>query len=127
VRSRRTIAVAFAPCLLLSACHSGAGPQGLLAGHWYGSSTYYSLTLDMTDANGTIGGSGTLGGAGINGQVILITVTGAEQSRTFDITLSAPNHTPATYGGTVPNDTTMTGTINGSGFTSAQLSVYRQH
>jgi hypothetical protein len=98
-----------------------------LAGHWYGSSTNYSLTLDLTDANGTVGGSGTIGGAGINGQVILITVTGAEQSHTFDITLSAPNHASATYGGTVPNDTTMSGTINGSGFTSAQLAVYRQH
>lgn len=124
---RHTLGLALGFALLASACHTSTGPQGPLAGHWYGFSTDYGLDLVLTDGGGNVHGTGTIGGNAVSNIAVPVAVTGSNPDNTFTMTLKADHYNPATYAGTVVDDTTLTGTINGSGFVSATLTVYRQH
>jgi hypothetical protein len=123
----RAAGIVVALATLGLACHNATGPQGPLAGHWYGFSTDYGLDLVLTDGSDNVRGSGTIGGNAVSNIAVPVAVTGSNSSSTFTMTLKAEHYNPATYAGTVVDDTTLTGTINGSGFVAATLTVYRQH
>ena len=124
--ARRTVGMGIGIALLAIACHSATGPQGPLAGHWYGFNTGYGLDLLLTDGGGSVRGSGTLGGNDVNNIAIAVSISGSEGNSAFTLTLKAQQYQPATYSGTMDDDTTLSGTISGSGFTSAALTVFRQ-
>lgn len=124
---RRSAVVLCAALGALTACSRGTGPQGPLAGHWYGTSTDYGLDLVLSENGTAVSGSGTLGGPALASNVISITVSGLQLGDSFNLTLRSAAYQPAAYAGTIANDTTLAGAISGSGFMGDTVLEYRQH
>jgi len=124
-----------ATCLLglvvLAACKSATDPNFGISGHWIGDNLSYPVNLDLSVKEAkshTLSGSGSIYGTGISGNGILaVTVSGNHASNTVSIVLSATGYQPTTYTGLLSNDTTVDGTLSGSGFSSYELVMFKRH
>jgi hypothetical protein len=118
-----------AVAVLLTACGSNnatgvdTSPHAL-TGSWHGSSQGVAFDLDLTEkSGGQISGSGQLSGYAAG---VLVQVQGVHPDPGFTITLSHTGYQSATYAGAEIGDSTLGGTINGSGFANFVITLYRQ-
>jgi len=111
--------------LWVGGCQSGDanGPQGPMAGSWLGSASGLDLSMTLKDNSGKISGSGSFA---VPGAALKINVSGTRADTTVTLTLSAQEYQPAQYVALMMNDTTVSGTLNGSGFGTFFITVHKQ-
>ena len=122
---KRTIAAAgVLGTLLLSACGGETTPT--VNGRWSGSATSASLglvtlTLTLSESeNGAITGSGNI----VDGENVAVTVTGTHADPNVSMNLSLGAQFEAiNFAGQFVGDNTITGTLNGSGFTNFAMTL----
>ena len=117
------IAVVLAACGSNSATGVNTSPHAL-TGKWHGSSQGVDFDLDLTEkSGGQISGSGQLSGYAAG---VLVQVQGTHPDPGFSVTLTHTGYQSATYAGAEVGDSTLGGTINGSGFANFIITLYRQ-
>lgn len=121
-RSRRIVALYVA--LGMWACSDSLGPESPINGTWTGSPPGGTVTLTLTEATGgSVSGSGNVSGSS---GAAAVTVTGTHTGASVSLTLSAQGFQPTNFTGTVQSDgLSMIGTLNGSGFQNAGLTLTR--
>ncbi len=92
------------------------------AGSWSGTLTsggrVGSVTLDFTQDLTRISGNGMLG-------TFSMTVNGEAHYPDLQFTCTVPTYAPFVFTGTFTSPTTISGTVNGSGFVNAALELTR--
>jgi len=112
----------------LAGCHNDStGPVGPMEGTWQGSVTGLSMDLYLTDRGGKVSGTGDMAGSDVVNPPIMFNVSGTENGSTFVTTLTATDRTgTVSFTGSVTSSTTLTASLDGSGFTSLGISFTRQ-
>lgn len=119
---RRFLAVALTA--LLAACGGDSGePRLSLTGTWAGSLEASTMRLTLTQSGTDVTGNGTVT-AGTT-SIPLTAVGTVSDGSSFALTVSSSGFSPLNFSGTF-GKTTMTGTVNGSGFTNAAVTLSRQ-
>lgn len=118
----------FLPVLLVLsvACGDGGPSGGDVEGAWSGGITeggsqLGTLTMTLTENQGTISGNGSIAG----GASFALTVSGTFSKPSASMTLTSPGLNPFNFTATV-GDNTMDGTLNGSGFLNSAVHLTRQ-
>ncbi len=92
-----------------------------LTGRWTGTSDVINLTLSLVQSGDSVTGTGTL-----NPPLRAVTVAGAYRSPVLTLTMTAPDGTVTTYGGSWVGDNAFGGTLDGPGISNVQISLFRQ-
>lgn len=88
-----------------------------LTGTYSGASQGLTLSMTLTDTNGTIAGTGTIDGTAF-------TVTGSRSDASVTLQISSPQLVPLTFTGTLSNDaSSLTGTLTGTGNDGSPISI----
>jgi hypothetical protein len=117
-----------AAALALTACGGDSGPARIEAeGQWSGGiqdngATIGHMTLTLVETSGAVTGSGNLT-AGTLG--LALTTSGTYAPPSLSLTVSAPGYNDMNLTATV-GETSMTGTLNGSGFVNSGITLTRQ-
>lgn len=116
----------FALLLLSTACSGDNGPSRIeVEGTWRGTFTdkgdVGGIQMTLQEANGAVTGAGSLSIT----DALAVTVTGTYSPPHVSLTLSAPGVENVNLSGTV-GETTLDGTLNGSGFFGSGLTMHRQ-
>lgn len=114
----------------LFACGSdSSGPAKIEAeGQWTGNIQHNdgtalgTMTLTLSETNSAVTGSGNIN-AGT--EAIALTVVGTYTQPNLSVTLSSQGFSDVNLTATV-GETSMTGTMNGSGFTGSSVTLHRQ-
>jgi hypothetical protein len=119
------VALAFA----VAACDAGTAPRSV-TGRWTGSTiasnSLFAFQADIVDAGGTLAGTSSLMGSGDGCVDATFQVTGTRSGSAVSLTFTCENYTPFTFDATLAkNGRTLQGTLNGSGFDGAALSLSR--
>ena len=109
--------------LVYSACSGdSSGPKTTVAGNWTGTGTTsagsFTVNLILAENSGSVTGTGTISGS----TSIALTVTGTYSAPSVGLTFSSPGFENLNFSGTVSGKT-MTGTLNGSGFTGNAVTL----
>lgn len=119
---------AMALAALLWACggDDSSGPSTPdIAGAWSGTvQPSGTLVLNLSETNGNVTGNGTLTAPGV-GVSITASGTYVRSTASASLTLSSPGFETVNLNATV-TDTKMVGSLNGSGFVNAAISLDRQ-
>jgi hypothetical protein len=124
----RLAGLAVAVCLVLSACGGDSnGPSDIDAeGTWAGtfaiSGGNVALNMVLTEGSGSVSGNGNLAAPGL---AIAETITGTYSAPTLSVTMHADGYEDINLTATV-GETSMTGTLNGSGFVGQAVTLNRQ-
>jgi hypothetical protein len=98
-------------------------PKVSLTGTWVGSLEGSTLNLALSQSGTDVTGNGAVT-AGTTS--VPLTVAGTVSNTTsFALTVSSAGFSPLNFSGTF-GQTTMTGTVNGSGFTNAAVTLTKQ-
>lgn len=111
--------------LLLAACGDGSGPSDnspTLAGTWVGTLGPGTISATMTDKKGTVAGSAAID---VGTLLCAPSIAGTRTATNFTITFTCSGFVPFTYTGTV-SATTLSGALQGSGFTGETLTLTKQ-
>ena len=112
--------------LLLAAAIAGCGgstsPKSNVNGSWSGSSGGISMSLTLSQSGTSVTGSGQISGGG---NTIPLTASGTYVEPDLSLTLSSAGFQPTVYAGSLSHGT-ITGTLNGSGFTNQSMTLTRQ-
>jgi hypothetical protein len=108
----------------LAACGGDPSePKLTLSGTWAGLLEASTIRLTLSQAGTDVTGAGTVV-AGTT-SIPLMAVGTVSKGSSFALTVSSPGFSPLNFSGTF-GKTTMTGTINGSGFTNAAVTLTKQ-
>jgi hypothetical protein len=122
----RPLVVGAALLLSVAACKDDGGPKLSVAGSWQGSvmnpstGNVFQFNSTLADASGTITGSGTIAGPGLN---CAATIAGTRADASVSMSWTCPGITPVNYSGSLSDNEKISGTLNGSGFTNASLTL----
>lgn len=105
--------------LALAACSDATEPERSIAGRWAGLAVGINFDFVVTDQAGAIRGTGTALAAALS---LALSLEGTHVHPDVSITMSAPGYEPINFSGTVTGRQ-MSGTLNGSGFHSEQLTL----
>ncbi len=114
--------------LVVTACSGGDSttPTPVVTGHWVGpfttGTTAAQMDLTLTETSGTVSGNGTLTAAT---QAIAVSTTGTYSPPSISLSITAAGFNELNYSATV-SDSTMTGTLNGSGFVATALTLHKR-
>lgn len=108
--------------LMAAGCKSSTGPKITVAGTWAGVTNAQLLTLTLVENSGEVSGSGTL--TNTPSGTIAITVSGPFVGSTVSLALTSGLHPAINLTGTVAGNT-MTGSLQGSGFTGNAIVLTR--
>jgi hypothetical protein len=113
---KRSITVLLAVLLPLACSKEPGGPSGpTVAGQWAGNSGNIQLFVNLKeDGGGTLTGTGTF--VGPTGGSLSVAVNGSHNDPQVQFRLTRQGFQSAQYTGGRVNDSTITGTIAGSGF-----------
>jgi hypothetical protein len=90
-----------------------------LSGTWTGNLSGASLTMTLVEAGGIVNGNGTF----VSGATSLsLTVTGTFAAPTVALSAAAQGYAPMNITGAL-NGTTITGTVNGSGYVNTAVTL----
>jgi hypothetical protein len=111
-------------CALLVACGGDASaPKTTLTGTWAGQLEGNTFQLTLTQAGTDVTGTGSVRAGATT---FPLTAAGTvSNSTSFSLTLSSSGFSPLNFAGTFGR-ATMTGTVNGSGFTNAAVTLTKQ-
>jgi uncharacterized protein (AIM24 family) len=122
-------AISLLGIVALAACKNATDPSYGISGHWIGDDISYPVNLDLNvkeAKSGTLSGGGSIYGTGISGTgIIAVTLSGSHSASTVTLVISATGYQASTYTGTLSNDTTVDGTLSGSGFSSYELVMFK--
>ncbi len=111
---------------LVIGCRSGTEPTPTVTGQWTGSfiagGNGLSLTLTLQDAGGAVTGSGHLDAAGVS---IAWTATGTHVHPNVSLTLTSAGYESVNLSGHCDNASTISATLNGSGFVGNSITLRR--
>lgn len=113
--------------LLVGCGGDSSGPAPIqVEGAWSGPVTFSSgssgtLSFTVTETAGSVTGSGTLVGS----TSAALSVSGSYSEPNVSLTLSSPGFQPINLTGVV-SSSSLTGTINGSGFLNSAVTLARQ-
>lgn len=113
---------------LLAACSgdkSVAPAAFTLTGSWIGTASGTTVVMNLTQTNKDVSGTGTFAD---NSGGNAITIFGTYDANPLTLTINFPNtvYKPITFSGAVTSATSITGTLNGSGYNNFALSFQRQ-
>jgi len=112
--------------LLLAACGGGGDSTGPsrpnLDGAWSGSNAGITLSVTLNENRGDVFGDGNL--TSINASIAL-TVSGTYSSPSVSLTMSAQGYQDLNFTGSMASPTSMTGTLNGSGFNGFAITLHK--
>jgi hypothetical protein len=108
--------------LVVAACGSSTGPKVTVAGTWAGVTGAQVLTVTLAENSGTVSGSGTL--TNTPAGTIALTVSGSFVGSTVSLAMTSGLHPAFNVTGTVAGNT-MTGALQGSGFTGDAITLTR--
>jgi len=109
---------------LLAACGGDStAPVASVAGSWSGSSNGGTLTMTLTQADGSISGNGQINGPG--GAEALV-VNGTFAAPTLSVSLTAQGFEPINLTASLVNKTQLVGALNGSGFSNLSIVLNKQ-
>lgn len=117
------------PVLLLAALVACDDPTGgstpiSIIGSWTGSTAGVNVTMTLSGAGSTVSGSGSVSGPGGN---LAMQVSGTRAFNDLTLTITfEEDFEPATFTGTVQSSTTISGTLDGSGFDNDALTLTKQ-
>jgi len=122
----RPFAIAIAMLVSIAACSDSSGPKTTVSGTWNGSGTTpsgnpFTINLVLSETSGTVTGTGTITGEA----PIAVTITGTYSAPTLGLTMAAPGYSSSDLTATV-NGKSMTGTLNGSGFSNTAITFTKQ-
>jgi hypothetical protein len=104
----------------------GTGPVSTsIAGTWQGPIQDLTMSLAISDNDGTITGTGTMTQ---NGAPFALTVSGTNNKGSFSLQVSEVQHEPFTFTGALQNTSpkTLVGVANGSGLTNEAVTLTKQ-
>jgi hypothetical protein len=108
----------------LAACGSSStAPAATIAGSWVGPTGTQVLSLTLVTNNGMVSGSGTITRTPTGTRAL--TVSGSFTGSTFTATLSSGIASPFQITATL-SESTLTGSLNGSGFAGDPVIMQRQ-
>lgn len=94
-----------------------------LTGAWSGSASGYTFNLTMTEsAGGILDGNGSINGPGF---AAAMEVSGRHAHPSVSLTIVPAGFEPLNFQGTMADDRTINGTLNGSGFNNFALTMRR--
>jgi hypothetical protein len=100
---------------------SPTGPdQVSINGTWSGSTSGLSVTVTINESAGQLSGSGNLSGP--NGSVAT-QVSGTRAGTDLSMTLTAQGYEPTNFTGQIQNNSTITGSLSGSGFSDVSVTL----
>jgi len=111
-----------AAAFVVAGCSSSTAPKVTVAGTWSGVTASQVLTITLTESSGSVSGSGTLTNTPVG--TIAITVSGSFVGSTVSLALTSGLHPAINLTGTVAGNT-MTGALQGSGFTGDAITLTR--
>ncbi len=127
VRASLLMAASAATLLWMGCKDKSTEPVHTLNGHWVAvfSATSGTVTLDLTltQTNTSVTGAGTIANATVTTPV---TITGSHVHPSVTLTVAIQGYNPATVTGTCASTTSVSGSINGSGFTGQALTLNKQ-
>jgi hypothetical protein len=103
-------------------CSSSTAPKVTVAGTWSGVTATQVLTVTLVESAGTVSGSGTL--TNTPAGTLAETVSGSFVGSTVSLALTSGLHPAVNLTGTVAGNT-MTGALQGSGFTGDAIVLTR--
>jgi len=109
--------------LALTACGGGDsnGPsRPNLDGGWSGSNAGITLTMALNENRSSVTGDGNI--TSINGSFAL-TISGTFADPSVALTMSATGFQDLSFTGSLTSGTSMTGTLNGSGFNGFSITL----
>lgn len=106
--------------MALGCSGSSTAPAPTLNGAWSGSSGGVAFQMTLAQSGNAVTGSGSVD----NGTTHALTVTGTVTGANFSLTITPSGLTTSNYAGTFV-DRTMTGSLNGSGFTGSAMVMVR--
>lgn len=92
-----------------------------LDGRWAGGRDSVALAFTLTQADTVITGTGTL-----NPPLVSVTVSGVYRHPSITLRLAAPDSSVTTFTGSLVDNNTMEGVLEGATLTSYAVSVFRQ-
>lgn len=107
--------------LAIVGCGSSTSPDASVAGSWSGSSGGIDMSLTLSQHNRAVTGTGQLSG-GSNS--IALTASGTYVEPAVSLTLSASGYQSTEFTGSLSHGT-ITGYLNGSGFTNMSMTLTR--
>jgi hypothetical protein len=93
-----------------------------VTGTWVGSSDGINMTVSLVQSGTDVTGTSTMNSVAAS---VNLVAEGTFIDRTLTISLTSPELEPATYSGSL-SGSTLTGTINGSGFANFPMTLSRQ-
>ena len=91
-----------------------------LAGSWNGSGGILTIQMNLTQSGTSVSGSGTMQG------VLACTVSGTNNYPDVSLTFSVTGTQPTVFSGVFSHQDTVSGQLNGSGFTNYDMVFVRQ-
>jgi hypothetical protein len=128
MRSLTKLAVATVIALTLGCGNDSSGPARIeVEGNWSGSfnltsGTPVTLNMTLTETSGSVSGNGTLVSAGSS---IAETISGTYSRPQVSLNFHSEGFSDSNLSGTV-GETTITGTLTGSGFQNLAITLTRQ-
>jgi hypothetical protein len=115
--------------MLLTAIACGSdkttGPAYSVAGTWTGAVGQQQLSLTLVESGGLVNGTGTLANTPTGTRALTVTGTFKTTNGTLDATLTSGTLQPFNLHGAIIGGT-MVGSLNGSGFDNASITLTRQ-
>lgn len=107
---------------LLAACGGDSNaPEQTMTGTWRGTVSSATMTLSLSQSGRDVTGNGTLIGA----STVALTVSGTATLPAFSMTLASGGFQSINFAGQMGTKT-LTGTLNGSGFTNDAVTFTKQ-
>jgi hypothetical protein len=91
-----------------------------LSGSWMGSGGILVIDMNLTQSGTSVSGSGTMQ------NVLACTISGTNNYPNVSLTFSVSGAQPTTFSGTFAHKDTLSGKLNGSGFTNYDMEFVRQ-
>lgn len=127
MRAKLTTLLLPAVFVLAAACGSDAtGPESTnVSGTWTGSSSGITLSVTLSEgSDGSLSGSGNISGG--TESFALTVSSGTHAGSTVSFTMESAGFRDLNYAGTLQSPTSMSGSLNGSGFNNTNLNLTKQ-
>lgn len=125
--------VRFLPLLILTLFLTACGDKGptepktppppSASGAWQGTSGGLVMTLTLSETQQAVSGSGNLT---FGSNALAVTVQGTHAHPSVGLTLRASGYEDINFQGSFTDSNTMSGTLNGSGFSNQSFTLRRQ-
>lgn len=109
---------------IMGCSDSPTGPDRVnINGTWAGSTAGMNISVTINETGGSVTGSGNMSGPGGS---VAMQVSGTRSGVALSLLLVAQGYEPTNFTGTIQSNTTITGSLTGSGFTDLSITLTKQ-